>query len=155
MIFGDNFADNQARVADIRAAAGQCSAELPFLLLPVRLEARFVEFTEAAPVPTLGQPSPVPTPERLPARPQLPRTRTIHQLRVRVFPDDISILTHEPDLTIPERDAGIAHWREVAAGARTSGRSERVARPVRPVRPQPGGLGRPADPALGPDRRGP
>ena len=116
MIFGDNFADNQARVADIRAAAGQCSAELPFLLLPVRIEARFVEFTEAAPVPTLGQPSPVPAPERLPGRPQVPHTRTVRQLRVRVFPDDVSILTHEPDLTIPERDAGIAHWREVVAG---------------------------------------
>ena len=122
MMFGDAFADNQARVADIRAAAGQSSAEIPFLLLPVRLEARFVQFTEPALVPTLGQPSPAPGPGRGPFRPVLDavapptRPRTIRQLRVRVFPDDISILTHEPDLTIPERDAGIAHWREVAAG---------------------------------------
>lgn len=43
-------------------------------------------------------------------------TRTVDQLRVRIFPDDVAVLTHEPRLTESERNSGVTFWREAAAG---------------------------------------
>jgi hypothetical protein len=43
-------------------------------------------------------------------------TRTVDVLRVRIFPDDVSVLTHERDLTQAERDAGAAYWATGTAG---------------------------------------
>ena len=34
------------------------------------------------------------------------------ELRVRIFPDQIHVDAHEPELTARERDAGMAYWRE-------------------------------------------
>jgi len=53
---------------------------IPFLLLPVRIETRFM------------------------------RVDTGRELWVRVFPDDIAVHTHEKTLTREEADAGIAYW---------------------------------------------
>ena len=38
------------------------------------------------------------------------------ELRVRIFPDQIHVDTHEPALTAAERDAGTAYWRARLAG---------------------------------------
>ena len=57
--------------------------DLPFLLLPVRIETRFMRVEDRA------------------------------QLWVRIFPDDIAVHTHEPTLTHDEVDAGKTYWREV------------------------------------------
>ncbi|WP_319461384.1 hypothetical protein [Micromonospora sp. RTP1Z1] len=43
-------------------------------------------------------------------------TRTVDVLRVRIFPDDVSVLTHERDLTAAERAAGAAYWAAGTAG---------------------------------------
>ncbi|MGN9778215.1 hypothetical protein ACTMS0_20980 [Micromonospora sp. H33] len=49
-------------------------------------------------------------------------TRTIDQLRIRIFPDDFAVVTHEPRLTAAERDAGQTYWRQAAehGGDRTA-----------------------------------
>ena len=60
----------------------------PVLLLPVRIEAVYVDLVGAS------------------------------ELRIRVYPDDVHVDDHEPALTEGERSAGIAYWRAVrAAGA--------------------------------------
>jgi hypothetical protein len=61
----------------------------PVLLLPVRLEAIYVDAD-----PTTGRPP---------------------ELRIRVYPDEVHVDAHEPALTEGERDAGIAHWRATLA----------------------------------------
>src|SRR2546426_7299767 len=55
-------------------------ADLPMVLVPVRLETRFGE------------------------GPQGP------ELWVRIYPDQIAVDTHEPELTDQESAAGIAYW---------------------------------------------
>jgi hypothetical protein len=57
-------------------------ANCPFLLLPLRLETRFMTTPRGAP-----------------------------QLWVRIYPDDLAIETHETPLTVDERAAGEAYWR--------------------------------------------
>jgi hypothetical protein len=37
-------------------------------------------------------------------------TRVVDQLKVRVFPDDVAVQTHEKDLTQDELEAGAAYW---------------------------------------------
>lgn len=56
---------------------------LPFLLLPLRIETRFMAVEGRK------------------------------QLWVRIFPDDIAIHTHEPHLTRDEAEAGKTYWREI------------------------------------------
>ena len=65
-------------------------ADSPILLLPVRLETRFV-------------PGPAGTP---------------YQLLVRVYPDDVAVDTHERDLTADEADRGTRFWQEVTGASR-------------------------------------
>ena len=63
--------------ADFEARVAALAGGVPVALLPVRLEARFVD----------------------------------DELRVRIFPDQIHLDSHEPELTADERDAGEAYWR--------------------------------------------
>ncbi len=84
---------SQAQLADLSASfmlpknPQQLVAELddsiPFLLLPLRIETRFM------------------------------RIEGRRELWVRVFPDDIAIHTHEKTLTREEADAGVAYWTEM------------------------------------------
>jgi hypothetical protein len=75
------------RVDDPTTLIERLSDRLPILLLPVRVETRFM---------------PVVTPR---------------ELWVRIFPDDIAVETHERELTKDERAAGRAYWEAVAAAA--------------------------------------
>jgi hypothetical protein len=61
----------------------ECSDSLPFLLLPVRIETRFMSVGDHK------------------------------ELWVRIFPDDIAVHTHEPSLTLDEVNTGKIYWREV------------------------------------------
>jgi hypothetical protein len=61
---------------DLEARVAGLSGDVPVALLPVRLEARFVE----------------------------------DELRVRVFPDQVHLDSHEPELTPREYAAGTAYW---------------------------------------------
>ena len=63
--------------AELEARVAGLSGDVPVALLPVRLEARFVD----------------------------------DELRVRIFPDQIHLDSHEPELTTYERTAGEAYWR--------------------------------------------
>jgi hypothetical protein len=67
---------------DFAASVGTLAGGVPIALLPVRLEARY--FFDGG----------------------------ILQLLVRIFPDQIHIDAHEPQLAAPERDAGMSYWRE-------------------------------------------
>jgi len=90
---------NKGALAGAQAQLAELSAELilpktpqqlisdlddsiPFLLLPVRIETRFM------------------------------RVDGRTELWVRVFPDDIAVFTHEKTLTREEADAGVAYWAE-------------------------------------------
>lgn len=42
-------------------------------------------------------------------------TVTVHELWVRIFPDDIAVETHDPRLTSSERDSGQIFWNETLA----------------------------------------
>jgi hypothetical protein len=91
------FDDNRRALADAldRFTTGadptrlieRLSDRLPILLLPVRVETRFMPVT----APT--------------------------ELWVRIFPDDIAVHAHQPELTSDEKAAGSAYWNEIAAAA--------------------------------------
>jgi len=93
------------RVADVRAALsdatrqllGNVTTDLPLLLLPVRLETRF----EYGPDGTKPQ-----------------------ALKVRIYPDDIHINSHEADLTADEVVWGRSFW---SMHERAGSLSERMA----------------------------
>ncbi|MEP7343631.1 MAG: hypothetical protein ABI877_00130 [Gemmatimonadaceae bacterium] len=72
-----------------RAAVAQMSDATPFLLLPLRIEARFM---------TVGA-----------------RADARNELWLRVYPDDIAVHTHEGDLTDREVAAGETYWRSIFA----------------------------------------
>jgi hypothetical protein len=63
---------------DFEAHVATLAGGVPIALLPVRLEARFVDA----------------------------------EVRVRIFPDQIHLDSHETGLTAQERDAGMSYWRE-------------------------------------------
>ena len=63
------------------ALPGSLDARFPMLLLPVGVQVKFVQ----------------PTP-------------TAYELRVRIYPDQLSISTHEPELTVEEQVAGQDYW---------------------------------------------
>ena len=77
---------------------------LPIALLPVRLETRFAG-PDAAPV-----------------------------LRVRIFPDDLHVDDHEPDLTPDEVGAGTGYWEAVTGGTPEAEAWTRLAASVGPHR---------------------
>jgi hypothetical protein len=67
----------------------------PILLLPVRVETRFMQKENRS------------------------------ELWVRIFPDDVAIHTHETDLTADEIADGRAYWTEMAAAAGSADNAER------------------------------
>lgn len=76
----------------VREVMGQWpSAQLPAVLLPVRLETRFVFETSG---------------------PESPEDRG--ELRVRIYPDDLHIDSHDPALTEVERRWGCEFWAQCA-----------------------------------------
>lgn len=72
-----------------RQAVAQMSDATPFLLLPVRIETRFVTTTDKG----VAQ----------------------NELWLRVYPDDIAIHTHEKQLTEREVTSGTAYWKIIFA----------------------------------------
>ncbi|GAB3960424.1 hypothetical protein GCM10027614_82260 [Micromonospora vulcania] len=69
------------RAAVLAATIGDLDQGVPLVLLPVRLETRY----DTDPAST--------------------------RLRIRVYPDDIHLDAHEPELTDAEAEAGRAYWR--------------------------------------------
>ena len=68
-------------ITTIEASLEHSDNDVPFLLLPVRLETRFAETVTGA-----------------------------RELLIRVYPDDVFVDTHEPELTEAEVAAGRAYW---------------------------------------------
>ena len=68
-------------ITTIEASLEHSDNDVPFLLLPVRLETRFAETVTGA-----------------------------RELLIRVYPDDVFVDTHEPELTEAESAAGRAYW---------------------------------------------
>lgn len=77
-----------ARLLGTDRLEGTVSTKQPLLLLPVRLETRFV-----------------------------PAQNGSTELLVRVYPDDVHIDTHEPELTAEEERWGKHFWDQAASGA--------------------------------------
>ena len=84
----DRLADRILRQRDPALSVGALDGHQPIALLPMRLETRYVA------VP--GQAT---------------------QLRIRVYPDDINTINHEPAPTANEALAGMAYWSAVFAHA--------------------------------------
>ncbi|MEM7039104.1 MAG: hypothetical protein AAF570_19155 [Bacteroidota bacterium] len=82
-------------LSQIQSQFSQISATQPVMLLPVRLETRYVK-TKYVYRKTAGF-----TP---------PRFNDETELWVRIYPDDISITTHENGLTTDEFSAGKVYW---------------------------------------------
>jgi hypothetical protein len=86
--------------------------DLPLLLLPARLEARFADR------PASGPGGETTGPDGAPLR--------VPVLHVRIYPDDISVSRHDPTLTADETRAGAAFWAaHEAAGAGDDPEAER------------------------------
>ena len=65
----------------------------PIVLMPVRLETRFVAYAQAS-----------------------PRSKPSPQLLVRIYPDEICADSHEPELSAAEQTAGQAYWAAAQPG---------------------------------------
>ncbi|MBM6583140.1 hypothetical protein ILT44_23340 [Microvirga sp. BT689] len=78
--------------------------DLPLALLPVRLEVRF----GTRPIGAAGS------------------ERAMPVLRVRIYPDEISVRDHKPDLTALEVEAGQAYWDDLARAGENAGAAERA-----------------------------
>jgi hypothetical protein len=94
-----------ARLLGTDRANGTVETQSPLLLLPVRLETRF-----------------------LPAR-----SGAGAQLRVRVYPDDVHIDTHEPGLTEDEERWGRHFWEQAGNAAAGGTPAERMQREWQPL----------------------
>lgn len=90
-------ADLQSAIAGIyadphpRSSIGELNDNVPFLLMPVRIETRFSD---------VGRGS---------------------QLWVRIYPDDIAIHTHEKLLTDDEVAAGVKYWKALFEAEKNGG----------------------------------
>lgn len=69
---------------------GVVDSGVPVLLLPIRLQTRFVAMQNGT-----------------------------FELQIRFLPDTVAVHSHEPELTPEERDLGAAYWASVAADANT------------------------------------
>jgi hypothetical protein len=81
----------------IEELIGRTDDHLPFLLFPVRLETKFRHGDQGL------------------------------ELRVRIFPDDINISSHDPLLTEAEQSAGTSYWAERARAAALPATERRTA----------------------------
>lgn len=90
-------------LADPRLLVSQLDDQMPVLLLPMRVEIRFMTIQHIART-NLENPNLVSVPDK-------------KELWVRLFPDDIAIHTHEPELTDDELRAGTTYWAEIAQEA--------------------------------------
>lgn len=79
-------------VPNLPALPGSLDAHFPVLLLPVSVQVKFVE-------PTPGT----------------------YELRVRIYPDQLAISTHEAALTAAEYDAGVQYWDRAPAASPAPG----------------------------------
>lgn len=114
---------------DPRAVFGFLDDSVPVLMMPLRVETRFMTVKHIARIDPIRAAS-IPAPEyrivggqlvRVPPVLQvrdafdsysaLPQIEDSHELWVRVYPDDIAIHTHEKPLTQLEVDAGREFWR--------------------------------------------
>ncbi len=86
--------------ADVPSDVGRLDSRCPIVLLPVRVETRFI--AGAARRPTRGGEVSVPG--------------TAPQLLVRIYPDEIAADSHEPELSAEESAAGQAYWTAAAPG---------------------------------------
>ncbi|MDR8391885.1 hypothetical protein NC796_12070 [Aliifodinibius sp. S!AR15-10] len=82
------------RQHDFKSAVSELDAQIPVLLLPVRLETRFVD------------------------------TDVGSELWIRIYPDDIHIHSFEPMLTDAEWEAGTAYWRLLLKANREEGEAK-------------------------------
>ena len=133
----DRLADRVLRQRDPALSVGALDGHQPIALLPMRLETRYVA------VP--GQAT---------------------QLRIRVYPDDINTINHEPAPTANEALAGMAYWSAVFAhaddeaerllrdltAASGRGRASWLVRVLTPTNPIPAADAQ-AAPAFPPDRK--
>lgn len=87
-----NEAIKSLHAIDVRHLTLNMDGNIPMVLLPVRIETRFV-----APPVTDG-----------------------NELWIRIFPDDIHTNTHEPVLTNEETDTGESYWKSLASIAKNS-----------------------------------
>ncbi len=76
--------------------APNLDAQVPLLLLPVHIQTRFMDLANGR-----------------------------SELWVRIYPDQIAIDAHEPDLTAPEAGAGQTYWNAALAGGESCRRSGR------------------------------
>lgn len=81
----------------------------PVLLLPVRVETRFMRIKHVARGVAQNDPN-------------LLGILDGKELWIRIFPDDIFVHTHETELTQDELDAGNTYWTEVAAATDENGK---------------------------------
>ncbi|MFT4094005.1 MAG: hypothetical protein QM640_10220 [Niabella sp.] len=81
-----NNAIKQLHASDFRTLTKELNGAVPLVMLPVRIETRFVN----------------------------PPVVTAPELWIRIFPDDIHTNTHEPALTQAEIDAGETYWKSIA-----------------------------------------
>ncbi len=110
--------------ADPRLAVELLSDDLPFLLLPVRLETRFMVIKHVKRIEVDGeqgnavQYAEVNTKHAIPEVQRLrknmsERIEDLYELWVRIYPDDIAVATHEERLTQDEYDAAFQYWVQV------------------------------------------
>lgn len=78
----DLLADRFVRERDPSALVGSLDGHVPIALLPMRIETRYVK-----------------------------AARQATNLRIRIYPDDINTIDHEPSLTANEQQAGMDYWR--------------------------------------------
>lgn len=112
---------------DPRTLVGRLNDAKPVFLLPVRVETRFMTIKHVAriapkvyapneEIPVYGETAQRETlavEEAYPTRSVLPTIEDEKQLWVRIFPDDIAVNTHEPNLTEAEYEAGQNYWTEM------------------------------------------
>lgn len=106
--------------ADQRTLVEQLNDDIPFLLLPVRLETRFMILKHVQRIAPGGNPAEpaelmeVSTEFKMPqVQPLQDKTRRIadkYELWIRIYPDDIAIQTHEDRLNQDEYDAALIYW---------------------------------------------
>ncbi len=107
--------------ADPRIAVSLLSDDLPFALLPVRVETRFMIIKHVTRVQPGGEnpnlkvaeiETEFKLPEVMQLVPKNQRVEDIYELWVRIYPDDIAIDTHEQRLAQDEYDAAGVFWSE-------------------------------------------